>query len=133
MRISIGKKIEKCHVLCVMSCFQGACMALQRNGSFTSHTFADVITHLLKKKYPGPALLIMDGHNSHHDIDALDMYVNPPHSLKKKFHAMSPLHVMCHVSSGAWLTTFGCSTYRPTQHTCSKSLTLLCSDHSKNI
>lgn len=51
----------------------GALMAFQTNGSFTSVTFADVIRHLLAHKSPGPALLILDGHSSHHDIDALDL------------------------------------------------------------
>ena len=53
--------------------FVGALMAFQKNGSFTSVTFADVIRHLLAHKSPGPALLILDGHNSHHDIAALDL------------------------------------------------------------
>jgi hypothetical protein len=48
-------------------------MAFQKNGSFTCVTFADVIRHLLAHKHDGPALLILDGHNSHHDVDALDL------------------------------------------------------------
>jgi len=48
-------------------------MAFQKNGSFTSVTFSDVIRHLIKYKERGPALLILDGHNSHHDIEALDL------------------------------------------------------------
>jgi hypothetical protein len=48
-------------------------MSFQKNGSFTSVTFSDVCRHLIHHKAPGPALLILDGHNSHHDIDALDL------------------------------------------------------------
>ena len=48
-------------------------MSFQKNGSFTSVTFSDVIRHLIHHKVAGPALLILDGHNSHHDIDALDL------------------------------------------------------------
>ena len=48
----------------------GAVMAFQKNGSFTTVTFCDVISHLIAHKHTGPALLILDGHNSHHDITA---------------------------------------------------------------
>jgi hypothetical protein len=48
-------------------------MAFQQNGSFTSVTFGDVIRHLIAHKHDGAALLILDGHSSHHDIDALDL------------------------------------------------------------
>lgn len=57
----------------VLPCSIGAVMAFQKNGSFTSVTFADVIRHLIAHKFDGPALLILDGHNSHHDTDALDL------------------------------------------------------------
>ena len=56
-----------------MSCYVDAAMAFQSNGSFVSHLFIDVIRHLVKYKHVGPALLIIDGHNSHHDVDALDL------------------------------------------------------------
>ena len=51
----------------------GAVMAFQKNGSFTSVTFSDVVRHLIANKHDGAALLILDGHNSHHDIEALDV------------------------------------------------------------
>ena len=53
--------------------FSGSLLAFQTNGSFTTITFCDVIRHLLAHTTEGPALLILDGHNSHHDIDALDL------------------------------------------------------------
>ena len=56
-----------------MSCHVGAAMAFQSNGSFVSHLFIDVIRHLVAHKHAGPALLIIDGHNSHHEVDALDL------------------------------------------------------------
>lgn len=48
-------------------------MALQTSGSFTAVTFCDVIRHLIKHSQPGKRLLILDGHNSHHDVEALDL------------------------------------------------------------
>lgn len=54
-------------------CWIGAVMAFQKNGSFTSGTFCDVIRHLIAYKLDGPALLLLDGHNSHHDIERLDL------------------------------------------------------------
>ncbi len=48
-------------------------MSFQKNGSFTSDTFCDVIRHLVKHTPPGQKLLIIDGHNSHHEVDALDL------------------------------------------------------------
>ena len=51
----------------------GAAMAFQTNGSFTSVTFCDVIRHIIKYKHEGQALLILDGHNSHHDVDAISL------------------------------------------------------------
>lgn len=56
-----------------MHVFLGAAMAFQQNGSFTSVTFCDAIRHLAAHKHPGPALLILDGHSSHHELEALDM------------------------------------------------------------
>jgi hypothetical protein len=57
----------------IVSCHVGAAMAFQSNGSFVSHLFVDVIRHLVAHKHAGPALLIIDGHNSHHEVDALDL------------------------------------------------------------
>jgi hypothetical protein len=54
-------------------CFVGSAMAFQKNGSFTCSTFCDVIRHLTMHSPSGKKLLILDGHNSHHDVDALDM------------------------------------------------------------
>lgn len=50
-----------------------AAMAFHTSGSFTSILFADAIRHLLTKKHPGPALLILDGHSSHHDLEGIDL------------------------------------------------------------
>ena len=48
-------------------------MAFQKNGSFNKSMFADVIRHIVKHTPSGQKLLIMDGHNSHHDVDGLDL------------------------------------------------------------
>lgn len=70
---SVQKTVKKALFLMQYYVCIGAVMALQKNGSFTSETFCDVIRHLIAKKFDGPALLILDGHNSHHDITALDL------------------------------------------------------------
>ena len=43
----------------------GSAMCFQKNGSFTTQMFADVITHLHVYGTPGKKLLILDGHSSH--------------------------------------------------------------------
>ena len=48
-------------------------MALQINGSFTAATFCDVIRHIIMHTSSGKKLLILEGHASHHDVDALDL------------------------------------------------------------
>jgi hypothetical protein len=53
--------------------FLGSVLAFQTNGSFTTITFCDVIRHIIKYKSEGQLLLILDGHNSHHDIEGLDL------------------------------------------------------------
>ena len=52
-------------------------MCFQINGSFTQDTFTDVIRHLIDHNQPGKKLLILDGHSSHHTMEALDLYVTP--------------------------------------------------------
>jgi len=51
----------------------GSAMAFQQNGSFTGATFADCIRHFVAHTPPGRKLLIMDGHNSHHKVEGLDL------------------------------------------------------------
>lgn len=68
-----GKNMKKSLMFNSISCLLGSILAFQKNGSFTTITFCDVIRHLLAHKTEGPALLILDGHNSHHDMDALDL------------------------------------------------------------
>jgi hypothetical protein len=48
-------------------------MTFQKNGSFTTDTFIDVINHLIMYTQPGKKLLILDGHSSHHSLKALDL------------------------------------------------------------
>ena len=51
----------------------GSACAFQTNGSFTSATFADVIRHIIAHTDKEKKLLIIDGHNSHHDMEALEL------------------------------------------------------------
>ena len=53
----------------------GSPMCFQKNGSFTQNTFTDVIRHLIDHTPSGKKLLILDGHSSHHTVEALDLYV----------------------------------------------------------
>lgn len=55
-----------CHV-------SGSRFAMQDNGYFTSNTFPDTIRHLMANSLPGKKLFILDGHDSHLDVDALDL------------------------------------------------------------
>jgi hypothetical protein len=51
----------------------GSRVAYQPNGSFTQETFTDVIRHIIENTTPGKKLLILDGHSSHHSVEALDL------------------------------------------------------------
>ncbi len=57
----------------VMLHHSDSAMSFQKNGSFTSDTFCDVIRHLVRHTPPGQKLLIIHGHNSHHEVDGLDL------------------------------------------------------------
>ena len=51
----------------------GSVCAFHTSGSFTGVTFADVIRHIIANTPQGKKLLIIDGHNSHHDVTALEL------------------------------------------------------------
>ena len=46
---------------------------MQESGYFTSNTFPDTIRHLMANSPAGKKLFIVDGHDSHLDVDALDL------------------------------------------------------------
>ncbi len=74
---SMQTENAKIHVhsvmLDVMHHHTDSAMSFQKNGSFTSDTFCDVIRHLVRHTSPGQKLFIIDGHNSHHEVDGLDL------------------------------------------------------------
>ena len=51
----------------------GSRFAMQESGYFTSNIFSDTIRHIIDYQPNGQKLLIVDGHDSHTDVDALDM------------------------------------------------------------
>ncbi len=51
----------------------GSVMAFQKNGSFTGATFTDAMRHFVANTPAGKKLLIIDGHGSHHELEALDL------------------------------------------------------------
>lgn len=51
----------------------GSRFAMQENGYFTSDTFADVVRHLIDNAPSHQKLFILDGHDSHTNVDALDL------------------------------------------------------------
>jgi hypothetical protein len=67
------RRMQYWRVFNVMLCSPDSAMSFQKNGSFTSDTFCDVIRHLVRHTPSGQKLLIIDGHNSHHEVGALDM------------------------------------------------------------
>jgi hypothetical protein len=78
---------EKCRQeKCVMfkSCYVmlGSVACHYSSGSFTTNMFIDVVRHIINHTTPGKKLLILDGHNSHHSIEALDLYVMLCHVMK---------------------------------------------------
>ena len=46
---------------------------MQESGYFTADIFPDVIRHLMENKPTPQKLFILDGHDSHTNVDALDM------------------------------------------------------------
>ena len=51
----------------------GSRFSMQESGYFTSKTFPDTIRHLMANSPPGKKLFILDGHDSHLDVDAFDL------------------------------------------------------------
>jgi hypothetical protein len=46
---------------------------MQENGYFTADVFPDVVRHLMEYAPSGQKLFILDGHDSHTSVEALDM------------------------------------------------------------
>ncbi len=51
----------------------GSRFAMQENGYFTADVFPDVVRHLMEYAPSGQKLFILDGHDSHTSVEALDM------------------------------------------------------------
>ena len=67
------RNAQKTHVFNVPYDVPGSRFSMQESGYFTSNTFPDTIRHLMEYSPPGKKLFILDGHDSHLDVDALDM------------------------------------------------------------
>lgn len=51
----------------------GARFAMQESGYFTAAMFSDVVSHIIDNTDAEHKLLILDGHDSHFEPDALDL------------------------------------------------------------
>lgn len=70
---TVPQEMRKTHVFHAPYYVQGSRFAMQESGYFTSNTFPDTIRHLMANSPPGKKLFILDGHDSHLDVDALDL------------------------------------------------------------
>jgi hypothetical protein len=52
----------------------GSRFAMQENGYFTADVFPDVVRHLMECAPSAQKLFILDGHDSHTSVEALDLY-----------------------------------------------------------